>query len=445
MIIKCSKGMTLMGVLCTLLIPYLVDAQTYVRYINPQDLSSKVVYADSVLTSITLPRGVAELDGYPAFDSAAEELLRVMKDPSKELLHVFVCGSASPDGLFAYNDRLSKARTEAGAEYIQKVTGISPDKIRKESLNEDWERLCEMVEDSDMSFRTEVLEIIRTKTWGERKTALRNLDQGKVWDILEKDYFPQLRCVRFAIYCKWDPSKPYLSRPDTVYVRDTVYLQPETYYVGSADTVYVRETTVAEESVEQESAPKNYIYLPTFWRMALKTNLLADAVLPGNLGVEFQLSDRFSMDLMGGWSELNTVFPSKDTKVYGFTPELRFYPKSAMHKGHFFGLHGNVMWYTMKWADGLIYQNISNESPAWSAGLTYGYLLGFGKKDRWGLEFYIGAGYGHYVQKVGQWNEVDQEWQSVDIQEKRYLGLTRVGVNLTYRFDIKKLNVYYEE
>ena len=89
--------------------------------------------------------------------------------------------------------------------------------------------------------------------------------------------------------------------------------------------------------------------------------------------------------------------------------------------------------------------NVSNEQPAWSVGLTYGYLLGFGRNDRWGLEFLAGAGYGTYTQKVGQWNEIDKEWQRTDVHTKRYFGLTRFAINLTYRFDIPKLRIYYDE
>jgi len=287
---KYLKGVTLLGVLCALLMPHHVDAQTYVRYVNPEDLLTEVVYSDSVLTSITLPRGVARLDDYPVFNAAAEELSRVLSDSSKELLEVFVCGSASPDGLWENNVNLSQARTEAGAEHIREVAGIPEDMIRKVSLNEDWDRLYELVEASDIPYKSQVLEIIRTQVWGERKNALKNLDDGKVWEILENDFFPKLRCIRFAIYCKWDPSKPYLSRPDTVFVRDTVYLQTETYYLGDSETV-----TGNSEEESVPAAQKKYIYIPTTWRMALKTNLAADAVLPGNLGLEFQLSDRFSL------------------------------------------------------------------------------------------------------------------------------------------------------
>lgn len=446
---KYLKGVTLLWVLYAFLMPRSANAQSYVRYVKPEDLHTETVYADSVLNSILMPRGVYRLDDYPAFRLAADELSDVLSDPSKELLEVFVCGSSSPDGQYMSNVELSKARTDSGAEYLRMVTGIPAEKIRKESLDEDWNRLYELVEASDIDHREEVLEIIRTLNWGERKTALKDLADGSVWKVLEEDFFPKLRCIRFAIYCRWDPSKPYLIAPsasvsDTVYIRDTVYLQPEVRYIRTTDTVYV----VQNEEIEQKAetpAPRKYVYVPTSWRMGIKTNLVTDAVLPGALGMEFQISDRFSIDMMGQYSPVNTIFPCKDTKVYGITPELRFYPKAAMRKGHFFGLHGNILWYTMNWADGLLYQNISNEKPAWSVGLTYGYLLGFGKNDRWGLEFYAGAGYGHYIQKVGQWNEADKEWQRTDIQDRRHFGLTRFGINLTYRFDIKKVNVYYDE
>lgn len=211
------------------------------------------------------------------------------------------------------------------------------------------------------------------------------------------------------------------------------------FLIAGPQNLYSR--TIDADSVVVDK----YVYVPTDWSLGVKTNLVADAVLPGSLGAEFQISDRFSLDVITGWALANLVFPCDDNRVYGFTPEVRFYPKAAMRQGHFFGLHGNVLWYTVKWADGLLYQNIANNKPAWSVGLTYGYLLNLDKNDRWGLEFYVGAGYSHYEQKVGAWNEDDKVWRKTDVQEKRYLGLTRFGINLTYRFDIRRINVYYDE
>ena len=414
-----------MGVICAFVIPD-AHAQASLRY----------------LTSIELPRGVADINACPDLDSVIYEFKKAIGESEDSHLEFYVCGSASPDGRYEYNSRLSQERTDSGAEFLRKITGISDYRIHKVSLNEDWNRLYQMVQASDIIHKDKVLEIIAGSGDNDREAALRQLDGGEVWKELENLFFPRLRSILFAVMNHNDVAVSYVSKADTVYVRDTVYLQPQTYYISSADTIYIREHSKAEE---QAVPARNYIYVPTTWRLALKTNLVADALLPASLGMEVQLSDRFSLDLAGGYSEVNVLFPDEHTKVYGMSPELRFYPKAAMRKGHFFGLHNNLLWYTLKGHDGLIYQNITNEHPAWSIGLTYGYLLGLGKNDRWGLEFYVGTGYGKYTQKVGEWSLDEDKWYRVETQDNRYFGLTRFGINLTYRFDLKKLNVYYDE
>lgn len=218
-----------------------------------------------------------------------------------------------------------------------------------------------------------------------------------------------------------------------------VYKQSILLFFLFALSVGMNAQTIETDSL---AVGRQYRYEISSWRLGLKTNLLADAVLPANLGIEFELSDHLSLDVNGGFSQTNVISPCKDTRVYGVTPELRYWPKSAMRKGHFFGLHSNIAWFTLKGSDGLLYQNISNREPAWNVGLTYGYLIGLGKNDRWGLELFLGAGYGHYVQKVGKLSPLDNQWYRTEVQEKRHLGLTRAGVNLVYRFDMKKVNVF---
>ena len=60
---------------------YFADAQSYIRYVVPEDFGTHAVYADSVLTSIALPRGVSKLANYPKFNAAAYELSQVLQDP----------------------------------------------------------------------------------------------------------------------------------------------------------------------------------------------------------------------------------------------------------------------------------------------------------------------------------------------------------------------------
>ena len=498
MIFRAEKRALALAVLGVMLLYFNVSAQTHVRYVVPSDIGTKTLLADSVLTSVTLPWGVSKVDDNPGVQEAAFELADILRGKESKLLRVYVCGSASPDGLWQENVALSQARTDAAVRYLRYVTGVPVDKIYSNSLNEDWDRLYELVSESDIPYKEEVLYIITTKTWGERKQALKDLAGGTVWKILMSDFFPQLRCVRIAFYCQWDPTKPYLSRPlpefmqrpvegnaveeepvaeevpvmeepavkpvvkvpeskvDTIYVRDTVYYMKETVYIPqgyvAAPDASAYETYRAER-MRRERAPRPVHETP--WMMGFKTNLLGDAIVVPTLGAEFQIGRIMSLDLQGFYSNFNVFNPlDAHTNVYGFSPELRFWPGGkTMRKGQFIGVHARCAWYTLQWTDGLLYQNgpenmwegnyhnAGNSTPAWSAGMTYGYSLGFGRKGHWGLEFLIGVGYANYKQNTAAYN--NGIWELVEHQNKHHFGITRAGVNLTYRFSLRKVNPDY--
>lgn len=482
-----------LALMCSLAIDWTVSAQSYVRYVKPEDFGTKTLYADSVLTTITLPRGVSKISNYYKFNVAAFELFQILEDPDIDIMQVWVCGSASPDGMWAENVKLSKARTDNAVEYLKSVMNLPDYMIHAESLNEDWDKLAELVQESDLPYKYEVLYIIRTKEWSERKKALQTLDGGRVWDILEEDFFPQLRCVRFAIFCKWDPSKPYLSEPvspvspqaeqkveiepepipesvpepveikpvprpavvDTVYIRDTVVLLKE--------TVMMEKTVPAEvvpldpyPSAEKVSTDRQKKYHDTPWMMGFKTNLIADAMAIPMAGLEFQIGKRVSLDLQGWYTNYN-IFCKEDqnTNLYGITPEIRIWTKgNTMQRGSFFGLHARAAWYTLQWTDGYLYQNggenqygvdAGSNMPAWSVGLTYGYSFALDRKARWGLEFVLGVGYGNYSQNIGAWNEADGKWYIHEHQNNTHTGITRAGINLTYRFSTRRVKPEYYE
>ncbi len=444
------------------------QAQSYVRFVVPSDLGTKTLFSDDVLPSIILPKGVSRVDNNQQVRDAAFELMDILRDPSVKLLSVYVCGSASPEGLWQNNVKLSDARTSATAEYLRHVTGIPMGLIHEESLNEDWDRLYELVEASDIDYKEEVLYIIRTKDWGDRKTALQRLAGGRVWEVLLEDFFPQLRCVRIAFYCLWDESRPYMNKPaapvkpevarvDTVYVKDTVYYTKETVYVPQEQT---SETDVYSDYREENNSRRPVHDTP--WMMGFKTNLLTDAIVVPGVGVEFQIGNKFSLDLSGwytGGPVQNILHPSEYTNAYSVSPELRWwFGNRTMQKGHFLGIHGNFAWYSIEWEkpDGtrILYQNglaqnfadVENglESPVWSAGLTYGYSLGFGRKGHWGLEFVAGLGYMKNVQNVGVWSEVPTPaWYFSHNESRSSFGLTKIGINLTYRFSFRKVKSEY--
>ncbi len=200
-----GKKVLLLVLMSAILLSVSTSAQTYARYVALSDIGTRTLFSDDLLSSVTLPRGVSRVDNSTGVNDAVFELMDLLRDKDAKLLRVYVCGSASPDGLWQNNVNLSQARTSAAADYIHYVTGLPEELIYQESLNEDWDRLYELVYDSDIDFRDEILHIISTMDWGERKTALQNLGGGKAWEVLMSDFFPKLRCVRIAFFCLWDP------------------------------------------------------------------------------------------------------------------------------------------------------------------------------------------------------------------------------------------------
>ena len=430
-----------------------LSAQTYIRYVNPDADGMKVLCADSVSTSLAMTCGVYRLHESPDFTAAAQELSAIMHDPDIEIVQVWICGSASPDGLWGDNVRLSQARTDAAATYFMNATGIPAHLIHRESLNEDWKRLAEQVSASNLPCKNEVLHIIRTKSWGERKIALQKLDGGRIWKALEREFFPDLRGVRFAVFCKETPEPQLIHQiqivRDTMCITDTVYVEKIVY----AETPAVEADNLQIAQQQEESALESYMeslrqpkVWDTPWLVGLKTNLLADFAVIGNIGFQVQLSENISLGMTGGYTNRNVFYPAAErtgvdeTKVYGFQPEIRYWFDEVMTKGHSIGLHSNILWYTIKCDKTTLCQNISNDSPAWMVGIDYGYTVPLSRNGRWGLEFVIGLGGGRYTQDKAMYSADDNKWYSIleEPESGTYLGITRAGINLAYRFSVRK-------
>ena len=489
-----------MAALCGLVASTHSSAQTYHRYVKPEDLGTKVLYADSTMTSITLPKGVSAVADNPKLSFAAIGLLQLLNDPTKEIMQIYVCGSSSPDGQYEENVKLAQARTDATAKYLTDVLDIPPYMVYKESLKEDWDRLYEMVSKSDTPYKYSIMTVIKSMDQNERKKALREMDGGKVWKMLEEEFFPKLRCVRIAVFCKWDQTKPYLAKPvnegsmqtsqvvtrvDTVYIKEEIYIKAPAHV---SDTVYIRdtvyiasepvaapveevkeiivvpspaeETLVVETPAQVEEKPvvveKPSVATKTVavkekkepWMVGIKTNVLADAMAIPSLGAEVQLSDKLSLDLQGWYTNCNIFVPEDEhTNVYGFSPEVRWWAgEKVMQKGSFFGIHARMAWFTLQWRDGFLYQNggeaeygenAGNATPAWSVGLTYGYSLSLDKKNRLALEFLLGMGYGNYKQNIGQQSAIDNKWYINRFENNTHIGVTRAAINLTYKFSLR--------
>jgi len=244
----------------------------------------------------------------------------------------------------------------------------------------------------------------------------------------------------YSGYLKLDDTS--VKGPDSLLVTITV---PKDAYVR--DTIILKNSEYRDMVRKGQYSSKPYYATP--WMLGFKTNLLSDAIAVPYAGLEIQVARNLSLDISGWFTPWNIFYPNKQTNIYGFAPELRWWFGSrAMTKGYFVGLHANVGWYTLEWRDKdgekVIYQNGLDDiddfgatSPAWSAGLTYGYSHPLDRKAHWNLEFYMGLGYSSYQQKLFYTPE-DGEDAYFKHEAKTDIGITKVGINLTYRFSLRR-------
>ena len=171
--------------------------------------------------------------------------------------------------------------------------------------------------------------------------------------------------------------------------------------------------------------------------VALKTNLLYDGFLTPNLGLEFKLAPKWTLDLTG---QLNAWTLSNDRrwKHWLVQPEARRWFCDAFG-GHFVGMHLLGGQYNVGGIDtGLnflgtdfsILKNRRVQGWAVGAGIAYGYAWVLGR--HWNLEAEIGLGYVYTRYDVfpcatcGQKLETDKP--------HHYVGPTKAAINLVYVF-----------
>lgn len=169
--------------------------------------------------------------------------------------------------------------------------------------------------------------------------------------------------------------------------------------------------------------------------VGVKTNLLYNATLSPNVGMEIRLAPRWTFDMSGQWN-LWTVDGHK-WKHWLVQPEARYWFCDAFAK-HFLGMHllggqynfGNIR-NNIKFLGSDLSVLTDHYVEGWGigAGLAYGYALPL--SHHWNLEFEIGAGY------------VYTEFDRYECTECRkpdgggnhhYIGPTKAAINLVYIF-----------
>ena len=172
--------------------------------------------------------------------------------------------------------------------------------------------------------------------------------------------------------------------------------------------------------------------------VALKTNLAYDAVAAANLGLEFGLAPRWTMDISG--NSMPWKFYTGTSRKHAFVqPEARYWFCDRF-AGHFLGIHAHGGIYNITGVGILdkipfMPDEVSlldeRRYQGWfaGAGLAYGYAVILGK--HWNMEFEIGGGYAFTRYDI---YECDECGSNLGSKDRHYFGLTKAAINLVYVF-----------
>lgn len=169
--------------------------------------------------------------------------------------------------------------------------------------------------------------------------------------------------------------------------------------------------------------------------VSVKSNLLYDATLSANAGVEFGLAPHWSVDLSGNVNKW-TVNGHK-WKHWFVQPEARYWFCEPFLK-HFLAVHAIGGQFNF----GNLPNNITflgtefsrltdNRYQGWGAGAGIGYGYALPLSRHWNMEFEIAAGY-VYLQ-YDQF-ECQSCGRKVGSGNHHYVGPTKAAVNLVYVF-----------
>lgn len=160
----------------------------------------------------------------------------------------------------------------------------------------------------------------------------------------------------------------------------------------------------------------------------IKTNVLYDVItVTPNLGLEVQLSGRWSVGLAGSYNPW-TFGRNRKLKHWLVQPEVRYWFQEAF-KGHFINLHGIGGEYNIsRWNIGR--ELWSHRYEGWLAGAGIGYGYSRRLKGRWSIELEAGLGYIHI-----DYTKSPKRTCALPIKKgsREYFGPTRLAVSFVYR------------
>ena len=328
---------------------------------------------------------------------------------------------ASPEGAPHRNDWLARRRAEVARDFIlanlPNDSVLLPQNIILHPMGENWEGLYEELDANyHLMNRDRVMKIMRADIPTEtKKWRLKQLDNGFTYNWIIRHHMPSLRVATWL--CVYQPIPEF--------VADTM---PD---------ISVEMPTLPE----LEPLPVTEVSRKKKTILALKTNLLYDALSLVNYSIEVPIGERFSalwyhQFPWWTWGQADNQYCIRFLSIGGegrwwFKPMPRPQMGKSVQRdrlmGHFVGVYAESGKWDFEWG-----RDICHQGEHWSVGLSYGYSMPLGR--RLNMEFSLSLGYASIAYR-GYTPSENYEilWRDLAKQGRwHYFGPTKVQVSLVY-------------
>ena len=124
----------------------------------------------------------------------------IREDVNYRIDKIGIVGYSSPEGNYAANAHLSEQRAKALVRNLEQAYKLDKGIIVSSSVPENWEGLNTWLRKYRPSYMQKVLDIIeQTPVPDERDAKIKTIDGGKIYNVLLKEVYPQLRLVEYTV------------------------------------------------------------------------------------------------------------------------------------------------------------------------------------------------------------------------------------------------------
>ena len=397
----------------------------------------------------------------PLLKELANDVIPELNKDSLRLQGVMLRGASSPEGPFLYNARLSRLRANSLMDFLrEKLTFRIDNKVFEHQTDPvDYRTLLYMMRRANDPDCQKVESLVNRHLPRREYTLLKNklriIQGGKLWNRLNRDYFPQLRTARFMLLIEKQQAE---QKPAPV-------------------AVPVPQPAMPTEKVELvvDSMPAQLVSDCTPRRefLSIKTNLLFYGVwMPNynrwcpipNVGIEYYPKRghfTFGASLDFPWWRHKSVH--KYFQIRNYQLETRYYLKDGANGTHepnetnrpYGANRGGAFrgFYLLGYVHAGLFEIGFDKDTGWKgegfgAGIGVGYMMPISKNGHWRLDFGLQVGwltcrydpyqYENLVNLDYHDDLYYYRWtgKASDFKERQYrfnwLGPTRVGITLTY-------------